>query len=192
VFVVLQYGGKGERSNNTTSTEPNNTVNQISRKYLLHSVSHRICGYVKLYNANDNRLISTFKSNNHQLSSVYTYITYTVAFENVPVRNIMFIVLHMYMKVSNPIGYVLLYLSYEAAGLVVDMYCSFIRVWKKCATEMVSVKAFCYSFQSFTYLGISTTYRITLGAEIESHIGFTSPCSHQGGLETHHIYIAIC
>jgi len=152
---VLQYGGKGERSNNTTSTEPNNTVNQISRKYLLHSMSHWLCCYVKLYNANDNRLVSTFKSNNHQLSCVYTYITYTLAYDNVPVHNIIFIVLHMYMEVSNPVGYFLLYLSYEAADLVVDMLCSYIRAWKKCAIEMVSVIAFCYSFQSFTYVGSS-------------------------------------
>jgi len=62
----------------------------------------------------------------------------------------------MCMEVSNPVGYVLLYLSYEAADLVVDMFCPFIRAWKKCATEMVSLVAFCYSFQSFTYLGSST------------------------------------
>jgi hypothetical protein len=61
----------------------------------------------------------------------------------------------MYMEVSNPVGYFLLYLSYEAADLVVDMLCSYIRAWKKCAKEMVSVIAFCYSFQSFTYVGSS-------------------------------------
>jgi len=93
----LQYGGKGERSNSTTSTEPNNTVNQISGKYLLNTVSHWVFGYVILYNTNDNRLISTFKSSSHQLC-VYTYVTYTLAFDNVPVHNIIFIVLHMYWK----------------------------------------------------------------------------------------------
>lgn len=59
------------------------------------------------------------------------------------------------MEVSNHVGYVLLYSNYEAADLVVDMFCSFIRAWKKCATEMVSVIAFCYSFQSFTYVDSS-------------------------------------
>jgi len=124
---------------------------------------------------------------------MYTYITYTLAFENVPVHNIIFIVLHMYMEDSNPVGYILLYLNYEVSALVVDMFCSFIHAWKKCAIEMVSVIAFCYSFQSFTYLGSANNkYRVTLRAEIQSHISFTSPYSHQGCLETHHISIAIC
>jgi hypothetical protein len=69
-----------------------------------------------------------------------------LAFENVTVHNIMFIVLHMGMEVLNPLGYVLLYLCYEAADLVVDMFCSFTPAWKKCATEVVSVIAFWFSF----------------------------------------------
>jgi hypothetical protein len=72
-------------------------------------------------------------------------IVYTLAFENVPVQNIIFIVLHMQMEVSNPVGYALLCLCYEVADMVVDRFCS-IRAWKKCATEMVSVIAFWLSF----------------------------------------------
>lgn len=56
------------------------------------------------------------------------------------------------MEVSNPEGYVLLYSCNEAADLVVYIFYS-IRAWKKCATEVVSVIAFWYSFPSVTYVG---------------------------------------
>ena len=44
---------------------------------------------------------------------------------------------------------------------------------------------------SIFYLNNITTHRITHGAEVQSHISFTSPRSHQVCLDTYCIYISI-
>lgn len=78
------------------------------------------------------------------------------------------------MEISNPEGYVLLYLCYEAADLVVYILYSFVRALEEVCNRSGQCNSILVQFSKCYIRG----YRVTHESEIHSYICFTSPHSH--------------